>query len=177
VEPGRAEPVVSPSPAAQSACRGLLASFRIADQRYDSPTVADHTVRGAGVPGPKVAIGGSVDEARDFDPPVTDPAGARLAREELGREFARAGWDIDAGRDWVRAGILGAAAGLVTGLLYVASQLVGAPDVLEATNTDAVRRLLFFVLPIGFVAGLTFDAVYTKLRGADVGQATTLERV
>jgi hypothetical protein len=81
---------------------------------------------------------------------------------------------LDAERDWARAGILGAAAGLVTGLLYVASQLLGAPDVLEASNAEGVRRLLFFVLPIGFVAGLTFDAVYTKLKGTDVSQADTL---
>jgi hypothetical protein len=78
---------------------------------------------------------------------------------------------LDIGRDWVRAGVLGAAAGLITGLLYVASQLVGTPDVLAADDPEAVGRLLFFVLPIGFVAGLTFDAVYAKLRGTDVSQA------
>ena len=37
---------------------------------------------------PKVAIVGSVDEARTFDPPVTDPAEARLACERLGGELA-----------------------------------------------------------------------------------------
>ncbi len=42
---------------------------------------------------PKVAIVGSVDEARTFDPPVTDPAEARLACERLGGELA-------AGRGW-----------------------------------------------------------------------------
>jgi hypothetical protein len=82
---------------------------------------------------------------------------------------------LDAGRDWARASILGGAAGLLTGLLYVASQLVGAPDVLETAEAQGVRRILFFVLPIGFVAGLTFDAVYAKLRGADVSQIGTLE--
>jgi len=84
---------------------------------------------------------------------------------------------LDIGRDWVRAGVLGAAAGLVTGLLYVASQMVGAPDVLSTGGTEAVGRLLFFVLPIGFVAGLTFDAVYAKLRGTDVSQAATIEKL
>jgi hypothetical protein len=43
---------------------------------------------------PKVAIVGSIDEARDFEPPVTDPAIARRACEEFGRELAAAGWDI-----------------------------------------------------------------------------------
>jgi len=81
---------------------------------------------------------------------------------------------LDAGRDWTRAAVLGAAAGLITGLLYVASQLIGAPDVLDAAAGAGVRRLLFFVLPIGFVAGLTFDAIYPKLRGTDVSQTQTL---
>lgn len=84
---------------------------------------------------------------------------------------------LDAGRNWARAGALGAAAGFVTALLYVASQVLGAPDLLESDNPEAVRRLLFFVLPIGFVAGLTFDAVYAKLRGPDVSQAETLGKL
>jgi hypothetical protein len=84
---------------------------------------------------------------------------------------------LDVGRDWMRAGVLGGAAGLITGLLYVASQLLGSPAVLDPGQTAAVRRLLFFVLPIGFVAGLTFDAVYAKLRGADVSQADTLGKL
>jgi hypothetical protein len=82
---------------------------------------------------------------------------------------------LDASRNWLRAGVLGGAAGLVTGMLYVASQLVGVPDALDADQLDSVRRLLFFLLPIGFVAGLTFDAVYTKLRGVDVSQGATLQ--
>ena len=81
------------------------------------------------------------------------------------------------GGNWTPAGVLGGAAGLITGLLYVASQLVATPDVLVAGQAEAVRRLLFFVLPIGFVAGLTFDAVYTKLRGTDVSQAATLQKL
>jgi hypothetical protein len=43
---------------------------------------------------PQAAIVGSVDETRVFDPPVPDPAGARLACAELGRELAVAGWDL-----------------------------------------------------------------------------------
>jgi hypothetical protein len=84
---------------------------------------------------------------------------------------------LDVGRDWMRAGVLGGAAGLITGLLYVASQLLGAPTILDPGQTAAVRRLLFFVLPIGFVAGLTFDAVYPKLRGTNVSQADTLGKL
>ena len=82
---------------------------------------------------------------------------------------------LDVGRNWTRAGVLGGAAGLITGLLYVASQLLAAPNVLD--SNAAVRRLLFFVLPIGFVAGLTFDAVNAKLRGTDVSQAATFDKI
>lgn len=84
---------------------------------------------------------------------------------------------LDVGRDWTRAGILGAAAGLITGLLFVASQLLGTPGLLDNGQPDAVRRLLLFVLPIGFVAGLTFDAVYAKLRGTDVSHVATLQNL
>lgn len=41
-----------------------------------------------------VAIVGSVDETRTFDPPLTDAAVAREACAELGRELAAAGWDL-----------------------------------------------------------------------------------
>jgi hypothetical protein len=81
---------------------------------------------------------------------------------------------LDAGREWLRAAVLGGAAGLVIGLFYVASQFVGAPDILR--TEDAVRRLLLFLLPVGFVAGLTFDAVYVRLRkDVDVAQYATLD--
>lgn len=81
---------------------------------------------------------------------------------------------LDQGRDRTLAAVFGSAAGLITGLLYVASQLIGAPDVLDTSAGLGVRRLLFFVLLIGFVAGLTFDVIYTKLRGTDVSQTPTL---
>jgi len=84
---------------------------------------------------------------------------------------------LEAGRNWARAAVLGGTAGLIAGLLFVASQLVGAPDVLETNDAQGVRRLLFFVLPIGFVVDLTFDAVYGRLRGANVSQAPTLEKL
>ena len=82
---------------------------------------------------------------------------------------------LDKGQGWARAAVLGGAAGFITGVLYIVAQLIGAPDVLGTAQPDSVRRLLFFVLAIGFVAGLTFDVVYTKLRGKDVSQAATLD--
>ena len=84
---------------------------------------------------------------------------------------------LDKGQGWARAAVLGGAAGLITGVLYIVAQLIGAPDVLGTAQPVSVRRLLFFVLAIGFVAGLTFDAVYTKLRGKDVSQAATLDAI
>jgi hypothetical protein len=98
--------------------------------------------------------------------PMLAAAGGALIRTSL-----------DVGRDWMRAGVLGGAAGLITGLLYVASQLLGSPMLLDPGQIAAVRRLLLFVFPIGFVAGLTFDAVYAKLRGPDVSQADTLGKL
>jgi hypothetical protein len=72
---------------------------------------------------------------------------------------------FDVGRDWLRAAVLGLGAGFVTNLLFLAAQLTTTPDFFE---TDGVARLLFFVLPIGFIAGFTFDVVYKRLHTVDV---------
>ena len=45
------------------------------------------------------------------------------------------------------------------------------PDVLATADAG---RLLFFLLPVGFVAGLTFDDVYRKLRSQDVSRTDVL---
>ncbi|MFI6144882.1 hypothetical protein [Streptomyces sp. NPDC051109] len=63
---------------------------------------------------------------------------------------------------WVKAGIRGLGAGLVTVLLYFASQLLAVPALFDQLD---VRRLLFFAIPLGFSAGFTFDLVYERLRG------------
>jgi hypothetical protein len=76
-------------------------------------------------------------------------------------------------KDGFGAAVLGAAGGLITGPLCVAPQLIGVSRVLDTSDGPGVRRLVF-VLPIGFVAGRTFDAVCTMLRGTDVSQAQTL---
>jgi hypothetical protein len=66
-------------------------------------------------------------------------------------------------RDWFRAGVRGLGAGAVSVLLYVASQLLAVPALFD--QLDA-RRLLFFVIPLGFGAGFTFDLVFDRLRTA-----------
>lgn len=64
----------------------------------------------------------------------------------------------------LRACARGLGAGVVTVLTYVAAQLLTAPELLA--DLDA-RRLLFFVVPMGFAAGFTFDLVFDRLRRTD----------
>lgn len=61
----------------------------------------------------------------------------------------------------LRACARGLGAGAVSVLLYVAAQLLTVPELL--VELDA-RRLLFFVVPVGFTAGFTFDLVLERLR-------------
>ncbi|WP_459647038.1 hypothetical protein [Kitasatospora sp. Ki12] len=72
---------------------------------------------------------------------------------------------VDRGGDWYRASALGMAAGAVAFLLFVTAQLATSPDILAGPGA---RRLLFFVVSVGFIAGFTSDAVYAKLRQQDV---------
>ncbi|MDN0196558.1 hypothetical protein [Streptomyces sp. S.PNR 29] len=69
---------------------------------------------------------------------------------------------------WTRACIRGLGAGLVTVLLYVASQLLSVPTLMERLD---VRRLLFITIPLGFTAGFTFDLVFERLRSGAAGGA------
>jgi len=61
--------------------------------------------------------------------------------------------------------VLGCAAGTVAFLLFVAAQLATNPELLDG---GGVRRLIVFVLAIGFVGGFTSETVYHKLRDRDV---------
>jgi hypothetical protein len=74
---------------------------------------------------------------------------------------------------------LGLAAGGISALLFLLSQLAATPDLLDATNPEAVdraRNLTLFGAGIGFVGGFTFETVYRKLAGADVVRTETVER-
>ncbi|MGW4727337.1 hypothetical protein [Streptomyces sp. NPDC004291] len=68
---------------------------------------------------------------------------------------------FEAEADSLRAAARGLGAGLVSVLLYCASQLLTVPTLLDALD---VRRLLFFTVPLGFTAGFTFDLVFERLR-------------
>jgi hypothetical protein len=78
---------------------------------------------------------------------------------------------FDADRDWAKTAMLGLAAGGVASLLFVATQLVASPDILDGPGA---HRLLFFAVPMAFIAGFTFDAVYSKLRATDVIDASPM---
>ena len=69
------------------------------------------------------------------------------------------------GRHWLRTAVLGMVAGAVACLLFIVAQVATSPDALQGAGA---RTLLLFVVPISFVAGLTFDAVYNKLISQDV---------
>ncbi len=78
----------------------------------------------------------------------------------------------DHGRDWTKTAVLGLAAAGVAFLLFVAAQIAATPDILD---TDGSRRLLVFGLPMSFIAGLTFDVVYERLRTTDVVQTSAVK--
>lgn len=74
---------------------------------------------------------------------------------------------------------LGLAAGGISALLFLLSQLAATPDLLDAASPEAVdraRNLTLFGAGIGFVGGFTFETVYRKLAGTDVVHTETVER-
>lgn len=77
----------------------------------------------------------------------------------------------DWGAEWLRASVLGSAAGTIAFLLFVAAQMSTNPQLFTG---DGARRLIFFVLAIGFIGGFTSEVVYRKLRDQDVTQTPML---
>jgi hypothetical protein len=67
--------------------------------------------------------------------------------------------------------ILGLVAGGIAGVLFVTAQLTADPN-LTASAAPYAQRSIPFALGVGFVAGLTSDAVFGKLLGLDVVRAT-----
>ena len=60
---------------------------------------------------------------------------------------------------------LGMIAGGIAGLLFLSAQLTTLPQDVALTQAAA---LVSYVVPIGFIAGFTMDAVFRKLVAADV---------
>jgi hypothetical protein len=71
---------------------------------------------------------------------------------------------------------LGLIAGGIAGLLFITSQITTAtPTQGSIVNADQARKLVLFGVLIGFVAGLTLDAVFRKLISSDVVDVSTIE--
>ncbi len=65
--------------------------------------------------------------------------------------------------------ILGLIAGGIAGVLFVTAQLSGNPAIGDLSQiADYARRSIPFAIGVGFVAGLTSDAVFGKLLAMDV---------
>lgn len=73
--------------------------------------------------------------------------------------------------------ILGVVAGGVAGLLFVTAQLTADPNLIDtpAKMVDYARRSVPYAVGIGFIAGLTSDAVFGKLLGLDVVRTSGID--
>jgi hypothetical protein len=71
----------------------------------------------------------------------------------------------------VTTAMLGLIAGGAAALLFTLAQTAALKDL----QPDAARRLIPFALAVGFVAGLTLDAVFRKLIASDVVELSAVE--
>jgi hypothetical protein len=90
-------------------------------------------------------------------------AAARTAFESVGGAVSP-GWP-NVGRTCG----LGAIAGVIAGALFIVAQLVAmSPEISQPIWSKQAGRLVPFAVLIGFIAGLTLDAVFRKLVGFNV---------
>lgn len=69
--------------------------------------------------------------------------------------------------------VLGLVAGGIAGVLFVTAQLTADPNLTASPDlVPYARRSIPFALGVGFISGLTSDAVFGKLLGLDVVRAT-----
>jgi hypothetical protein len=72
--------------------------------------------------------------------------------------------------------VIGLVAGGVAGILFVTAQLTGNPHLIDAESISAYcRHAIPYAVGVGFIAGLTSDAVFSKLLGLDVVDASGIE--
>jgi hypothetical protein len=65
--------------------------------------------------------------------------------------------------------VLGLVAGGIAGVLFVTAQLTADPTLTDGTKlVPYAQRSIPFAVGVGFVAGLTSDAVFGKLLGLEV---------
>lgn len=72
-------------------------------------------------------------------------------------------------RPGVVTALLGCAAGIVAGLLYVVAQLTAITPSASGQMPASASRLVPFALLTGFLAGFATDAFFRKMRDRDVG--------
>lgn len=88
----------------------------------------------------------------------------------------RQGVDPLSSQSAVTTAALGLIAGGVAGLLFIIAQVTTATAPAgQIVAADQVRKLVPFTVLIGFVAGLTLDAVFRKLISTDVVDTTSIE--
>jgi len=77
----------------------------------------------------------------------------------------------------VTTAALGLIAGGIAGLLFITAQVTTAPPAAagQIISADQARKLVPFGILIGFVAGLTLDAVFRKLIATDVVETGAIE--
>jgi hypothetical protein len=69
--------------------------------------------------------------------------------------------------------VLGLVAGGIAGVLFVTAQLTANPDIITGSAlVSYAQRSIPFAVGVGFVAGLTSDAVFGKLLGLEVIRTT-----
>jgi hypothetical protein len=72
--------------------------------------------------------------------------------------------------------VLGLVAGGIAGVLFVTAQLTADPQLAGAADlAQYARRSIPFAVGVGFIAGLTSDAVFAKLLGLDVVHASGVD--
>lgn len=80
------------------------------------------------------------------------------------------------GQSAITTAALGLIAGGVAGLLFITAQITTTPATAgEIVATEQARRLVPFGVIIGFIAGLTLDAVFRKLIASDVVEMSAVE--
>jgi hypothetical protein len=70
---------------------------------------------------------------------------------------------------------VGLVAGGVAGVLFITAQLTANPDLVTKGIAAYAQRSIPFALGVGFVAGLTADAVFGKLLGLEVVKTAGIE--
>ncbi|SHI60478.1 hypothetical protein SAMN05421803_101709 [Nocardiopsis flavescens] len=106
-----------------------------------------------------VGISAAPDGPVGFAAMVAGPMFAAMAGALIRDSFG-------AEQEALKAVVRGLGAGVVSVLLFLSAQLLLNPEALQ--ENVALLRLSFFLIPVGFTAGFTFDLVFDRLRRAEL---------